>query len=122
VVGNRGVLYPTSKDALLNTCRVVLAPAPVELYVFDQRGRRLKSSAELVADYSLPLNEVRRSLVTSTPVFDLPNRKITLPACPKRPLTARYNESIDRWLELLAGTGTSRSCNGSRTCRTSHGR
>jgi len=104
VIGNRGVLFPTSKDALLNMCRVVLAPAPVELYVFDQRGRRLKSSAELVADYSLPLNEVRRSLVTSTPVFDLPNRKITLPACPKRLLTARYNESIDRWLELLAGT------------------
>jgi hypothetical protein len=103
VIGNRGVLFPTSKDALLNTCRVVLAPAPVELYVFDQRGRRLKSSAELIADYSLPLTEVRRSLVVSTPVFELADRRVTLPACPKRPLVAKYNVEIDQWLELLAG-------------------
>ncbi|MFA5401387.1 MAG: primase-helicase family protein [Dehalococcoidia bacterium] len=103
ILGPLGKLYTAGREALLNTCRVALAPAPVELYCVDKAGRRLKTAPELLEAHSLPLAEVRRSLVTSKPIFDLPARKITLPSCPKRPLVARYSAEIDEWLVALAG-------------------
>jgi hypothetical protein len=104
VIGRAGALHLTGREALLNTVRVVLAPAPIELHAVDSKtGRRALTTQELCDRYSLPLTEVRRSLVEAAPVFELPARRITLPTCPLRPIAARYDSAIDEWLGLLAG-------------------
>lgn len=103
LVGLGGKLTTCNKEAFVNTARVVLAPSPIEMYIVAKEGRRLKTQAELLEAHSLPLTEVRRSLVADRVKFDLPRRSITIPACPKRPLAAKYNPDIDNWLTLLAG-------------------
>jgi hypothetical protein len=103
IIGLNGRLVTAQREALLNTCRVVLAPAPIDLHTIDKTGRRLKSTGELLEAHSLPITEVRRSLVANVVKFDLPARAITLPACSHRNLAARYSADIDAWLQRLAG-------------------
>ncbi len=103
LIGHNGRLINTQKEALLNTCRVVLAPAPIDLHTIDKTGRRLKSVQELLEAYSLPLAAVKRSLIVPAPVFDLPERTITLPSCARRNIVLCYSQDIDTWLQQLAG-------------------
>lgn len=103
LISHNGRLVTTQREALLNTCRVVLSPAPIDLHVIDKTGRRLKNVGELLEAHSLPITEVRRSLIAKAPVFDLPRRAITLPTCAARSITAHYSQDIDDWLACLAG-------------------
>lgn len=103
VLGRGGKIHATGREALLNTVRVVLAPAPIELHAADKTGRRPLTAAELLERYSLPLDEVRRSLVVETPVFELNRRRLIMPTCPRRPIQPLRDPDIDEWLGLLAG-------------------
>jgi hypothetical protein len=110
LVGPGGKLSYASKDTLENTARVVLAPAPIELHEIGKDGRRWMTRRTLLEKYSLPLDEVSRSLTIDEPVFNLVDRRLTMPACPKRAIAPRFDPEIDRWLRLLAGDRYDQLC------------
>lgn len=103
LVGPHAEIVCCQREALANVARVILAPAPVDLYVIDDGRRRLLRVDELLERYSLPLADVQLSLVLRYPQFDLPRRVLTLPACPPRQIRPKPSAEIDQWLQLLAG-------------------
>ncbi len=95
--------HRVSSESLVNNCRVLLAPAPIDLYVVDSDRRRLRTVPELLERFSTPVAEVRRSLVAQHPTIDLRSRALTLPVAPQRPIEPKFSTEIDDWLCLLAG-------------------
>jgi hypothetical protein len=104
IVGPGGTLATSTRESLENVARVVLSPAPIELHEIGKTGRQWMTRRTLLEKYSLPLEEVARSLVLSDPRFDLPNRRLVMPSCPRRAIAPRLDPEIDRWLRLLAGS------------------
>lgn len=103
LIGPDGKLVQACRDSLENTARVVLAPTPVELHEIGKLGRQWMPRKRLLELYSLPLDDLSRSLVIDEPRFELPARRLTMPACPRRDIAPRFDPEIDQWLHLLAG-------------------
>jgi Family of unknown function (DUF5906) len=89
-------------ESFANTSRVILAPAPIETYSPTETGLRLKTISEMLEAYSTPIREVRKSMIEQVPKIDLLSGTLTIPVCPLRPLTPKFDEHVDRWLRYLA--------------------
>lgn len=110
LIGPGGELSYANRESLENTARVALAPAPIELHELGPQGRQWMTRRTLLERYSLPLQEVRKSLVIDEPILELPARRITMPTCPRRSILPRFDPAIDRWLQLLAGDHYEQLC------------
>ena len=94
----------SNREGLANKARVVLAPAPIDLYAIDETGKReLKTPARLLEDYSTPLAEIRQSLIAQGSRLDLAGRRLTIATAPRRPLTPAHDPIVAQWLRVLGG-------------------
>ncbi len=104
LLGRSGEYVQAGRASLVNSARVVLAPAPVDLYRVDPiRGRRLLEKEDLLERYSTPLTQVVLSYTTERVSVDRGTRVLTRPACPRRAIAPTFDPEIDRWLAALAG-------------------
>jgi len=90
-------------DATLAAHRY-LAPAPLELETRDVYGRATRKAIDAIAlDYGTQVRFSYADLNADTAVFDAPASTLIEAPAPLRPLSAKYDETVNEWLAVLAG-------------------
>lgn len=82
-----------------------LAPARtagIELFEITENGLvQPKSMRQLVVEYGTVADVVELDLTAQKASYDPMRRAIIEAPCPVRPLTPRYHEDVDQWLQLM---------------------
>ena len=83
-----------------------LAPAQalIDLTVETPKGRRPKTSKELLRDYATVARHCVSHLELSHSYYDNPTQTFHEAVCPIRPIHPHHYPEIDTWLHLLGGT------------------
>ena len=63
----------------------------------------------ILAEHSSPFRELEADYLVTQSTYDIGSKTLTLATAPRRPLVARYNPDVDRWLRALFGKNYSKA-------------
>lgn len=95
-------------DDMANAAASHLAPASsanVQLHAFTKEGAVLKSHQRLVDEYGTVAEDAEIDLRGTKTQYDSKRRVIIEAPCPLRPISPRWHDEIDTWLQVMCGGG-----------------
>lgn len=93
--------------SLARDCEITLSPAitaGVTPYKINKAGQRvLKTSDEMLAQYSTVVHSIEYDLTSSVSLYDNNTKAMIFAPCPPRVITGEYFSHVEEWINRLCG-------------------